>query len=61
MVITLWENREIPWRWIAIRWGLRRSNLHLPYPWIRNTSNNCEKSLMIGIWKLYMQVVFHGF
>ena len=53
----LWRNKNISWNWLAIEWGIRRSNKWQLLP-VRNTSNNVQKSLMFGLWKLYFEIVW---
>jgi len=53
----LWENTKVTWNYSAIEWGIRYTNKWQIFP-IWNTSNNCQRSLMFGFWKLYFQIKY---
>lgn len=54
---TIWEtsSKEKPWRHVFISIGIRRSDKLQFFP-IWNTSDNCQKSLLFGCWKLYLEI-----
>lgn len=54
---TVWQtnDKSASWKHIYIDFGIRRSELIQLFP-IWNTSHNCEKSLLFGIWKFYFQI-----
>lgn len=54
----LWENKECGHNWLAIAWGIRWSDKWQLIP-IWNTSDNCNRSITFGIWKLYFQIDYH--
>ena len=54
----IWQSKKVQWRWVAIEWGIRWSDKWQLFPiWI--TSNNTQKSVLFGIWKLYIEIVYH--
>lgn len=55
---VIWQNKNVPWNWFAIRYGIRHSDIWQLSP-IWNMSHNEQRSLMFGFWKLYFQVVYH--
>ena len=54
----LWCNKNVIWNWIEISYGIRNSYKWQLFP-IWNMSNNLERSLMLGIWKIYFEIVYH--
>lgn len=53
----LWENKKCSWNWLAIEWGIRWSDKWQLFP-VWNASNNMNRSLLFGIWKLYFQITY---
>lgn len=54
---TVWQtsNKEKSWRHVFISFGIRRSDMWQLFPiWL--TGNNCQKSVMLGFWKLYFEI-----
>ena len=54
----IWENKNVSWNWLAFEYGIRWSDKWQIFP-IWNTSNNSQRGLMFGFWKLYFQIVYH--
>ncbi len=54
----LWSNKNCGHNWLAIEWGIRWSDKWQLFP-IWNASDNCSRSIMFGIWKLYFQIDYH--
>lgn len=54
-VIWKTSSKERTWRHVFVDFGIRRSDVWQLLP-IWRTSNNCQKSLMFGIWKLYFEI-----
>ena len=44
--------------YLSLRYGIRWSDKWQIFP-IWNMSNNCNRSLLFGIWKLYVEIVYH--
>jgi hypothetical protein len=57
-VIVIWENKSISWNWLSIEYGIRWTNKLQIFP-IWNGSDNNKRSLIIGIWKLYFQIIYN--
>lgn len=55
--LTLWRSKIISWKHAGISYGIRRSN-RFQYFWPWNTSNNNQKSICFGIWKLYIELFY---
>lgn len=53
----LWKSKDCGWQHLAIRWGIRWSDQWQLFP-IRNVSNNCERAIMFGFWKLHLTVSY---
>lgn len=54
---VIWKtaNKENSWRHWFVSFGIRRSDMWQLLPiWL--TGNNCQKSLMFGMWKLYLEI-----
>lgn len=56
--MTIWQGKKQTWQHIHIEWGIRWSDKWQFFP-IWNASNNSERSLLFGIWKLYFQISYH--
>lgn len=54
----IWKNENVSWNWFAIEWGIRWSDKCQLFP-IWNNSNNSERIIIIGFWKLYFQLIWH--
>lgn len=54
----LWKSKTVSWNYISIEWGIRWSDLWQLFP-VWNMSDNCKKSLMFGIWKLYFEISYY--
>ena len=53
----VWSNKDIPWNFFATEWGIRWSDKWQLFP-IWNMSDNCQRSLLFGFWKLYLQIIY---
>lgn len=57
--LTLWQgsNPDKTWEHAGVSFGIRRSDkLQWFLPW--NTSHNCRKAIMFGIWKFYIEFFY---
>lgn len=54
----IWKNKNIDWNWLGLAYGIRNSKKWQLFP-IWNTSNNCQRSLKLGFWKLYIELIWH--
>ena len=52
---VVWNSKKVSWNYIMIDWGIRWGDRIQYFP-IWNTSNNCDRSLLFGFWKLYFQI-----
>ena len=53
----IWKSKSCSWNYIVIDWGIRWSDNWQLFP-IWNVSNNCSRSLLFGIWKVYFQISY---
>jgi hypothetical protein len=54
----IWKSKICDWNWIALEWGIRWSDKWQLWP-VWNTSNNCQRSVSFGIWKIHFEIVYH--
>ncbi|MFA5299766.1 MAG: hypothetical protein WC389_16395 [Lutibacter sp.] len=54
---VLWNGKKASWQHIIVIWGIRFSERWQLFP-IWNTSNNSNRSLSFGIWKLFLQISY---
>lgn len=55
--LILWNSKIVSWKHAGISFGIRRSEkLQWFLPW--NTSHNCQKAIMFGIWKFYVEFYY---
>ena len=54
----LWKNKNYSHNWFAIEWGIRWSDNWQLFP-IWNTSNNCQRALIFGLWKIYFEIYYN--
>jgi hypothetical protein len=52
---TIWNSKKTPWCYLRIDHGIRWTD-NIQYFPIRNTSNNTERSILFGVWKLYFSI-----
>lgn len=57
-MVVLWRSKKNSYTWFAIGYGIRRSDRIQLFP-VWNMSNNSQKSLLFGFWKLYVQIIYH--
>jgi len=55
---TLWQSKKCSWNRIFIIYGIRWSDIYQVLP-VWNTSNNCQRSLLFGFWKLYLELGYY--
>lgn len=55
---AIWQSKKCSWQHIRFERGIRWSDQWQIFP-IRNTSHNCQRSIMFGIWKLYFEVIYY--
>lgn len=53
----IWQGKKESWQHIMIEWGIRWSDNWQIFP-IWNVSDNTNRSLLFGIWKLYFQISY---
>lgn len=53
----LWYSEKCSWQHIMIEWGIRWSDQWQLFP-IKNVSNNLERALMFGFWKLHLTLSY---
>jgi hypothetical protein len=54
----LWENSNTSWNHISFRYGIRWSDKWQLFP-IWNMSDNNNRSLLFGLWKVYCEFSYH--
>ena len=55
--VFLWKSNKCAWQHFVIRYGIRWSDKLQIFP-IWNVSNNCNRALMIGVWKFYFEISY---
>lgn len=55
--IILWSSKTCAWQHLLLRYGIRWSDKLQWFP-VWNTSNNCDRSLLFGFWKLYFEISY---
>jgi len=53
----LWQSKKCSWQHLMIELGIRWSNQWQLFP-IRNLSDNCHRTIMVGFWKLHITVSY---
>ena len=53
----LWQSKKCSWQHLMIYWGIRWSDQWQILP-IRNVSDNCNRAIMFGFWKLYFTLSY---
>lgn len=53
----IWHNKKCGWNNLHIEYGIRWSDRWQIFP-IWNVSNNSQRALMFGIWKLHFTIVY---
>ena len=55
---VLWKSKNVAWNWLAISWGIRRSDRFQVFP-VWNMSNNSSRSLLFGFGFWYFEIQYH--
>jgi len=51
----IWQSKKCTWQNLSIEYGIRWSDVWQIFP-VRNVSNNCNRALMFGFWKLHFTI-----
>jgi len=53
----IWQSKKCSWQHLILEWGIRWSDQWQIFP-IKNVSNNCNRAIMFGFWKVYLTVSY---
>lgn len=56
--ITIWSSKKNDWNRVFLNTGIRRSDSFQYFP-IWNTSHNQQRSLLFGLWLLYIEIGYY--
>lgn len=54
---TIWKSKKCSWQHLMFEWGIRWSDRRQIIP-IWNVSNNCNRALTFGFWKLHFTISY---
>lgn len=53
----IWTSQVCNWQYLMIDWGVRNSKQWQLFP-IKNVSNNTQRAIMFGIWKIHFTITY---
>ena len=54
---VIWQSTKCSWQHLMLDWGIRWSDQWQIFP-IANVSNNCNRAIMFGFWKLHLTISY---